>query len=148
MKWNIENATVKPLDNIKDNLFNWNILSREKLSDHRSLLQPTDNFIILTRCCIRIGLYIIYLLMAYRLLLLNGRLSETLPSVISGTLGLLALFPLIVIYLFKENSLVEEVLLGIAALGLFHPHLAAKAMGFFISLGIYILQRRSKTGFK
>jgi len=95
-------------------------------------------------CQIGIGLYIIPILMAYRPLLLNGSLPDVMISVISGTLGLLALSSLTVMYLFKDNSIVDEVLLGMAALGLFLPHLGANVIGLFILVGIYILQKRNK----
>lgn len=92
-------------------------------------------------CRIGIGLYIIPILMAYRPLLLNGPIPEVMISVISGLLGLLALSSLTVMYLFKDNNIVDEILLGIAALGLFLPHLGANIIGFLILVGIFILQK-------
>lgn len=96
-------------------------------------------------CRIGIGLYIIPILMAYRPLLLNGPLPQVIIAVMSGTLGLLALSSLTVMYLFKDNNIVDEILLGIAALGLFLPHLGANVIGFFILVGVFILQKRSKS---
>ena len=96
-------------------------------------------------CRVAIGLYIIPILMAYRPLLLNGPLPQVIIAVMSGTLGLLALSSVTTGYLFKDNNIVDEILLGIAALGLFLPHLGANVIGFFILVGAFILQKRSKS---
>jgi TRAP transporter 4TM/12TM fusion protein len=96
-------------------------------------------------CRVAIGLYIIPILMAYRPLLLNGPLPEVIIAVVSGTLGLLALSSLTTGYLFKDNNFVDDILLGIAALGLFLPHLGANGIGFLILVGAFFLQKRSKS---
>jgi TRAP-type uncharacterized transport system fused permease subunit len=95
-------------------------------------------------CRIGIGFYIIPILMAYRPLLLNGPLPQVIIAVMSGTLGLLALSSLTVMYLLKDNNIVDEILLGIAALGLFFPHWGANVIGFFVLVGVFIFQERRK----
>ena len=95
-------------------------------------------------CRVAIGLYIIPILMAYRPLLLNGPLPEIIIAVMSGSLGLLALSSVTTGYLLKDNNIVDEILLGIAALGLFLPHLGANVIGLLILAGAFILQKRSK----
>jgi TRAP transporter 4TM/12TM fusion protein len=95
-------------------------------------------------CRVAIGLYIIPILMAYRPLLLNGPLPQVIIAIMSGTLGLLAVSSLTTGYLFKDNNIVDEILLGIAALGLFLPHLGANVIGFFVLVGAFILQKRRK----
>jgi TRAP-type uncharacterized transport system fused permease subunit len=62
----------------------------------------------------------------------------------SGSLGLLALSSVTTGYLFKDNNTVDEILLGMAALGLFLPHSGANVIGFFILVGVSILQKRRK----
>lgn len=96
-------------------------------------------------CRIAIGLYIIPILMAYRPLLLNGSLPEIIIAVTSGALGLLALSSVTTMYFTKDNNIIDQVLLGIAALGLFLPYLGANVAGLFILVGVFILQRRSKS---
>lgn len=82
--------------------------------------------------------------MAYRPLLLNGPLLQIVIATLSGVLGLLATSALVVGYLLRKNSVLDSVLLGVAALGLFLPHLGANVIGLFILVGIYILQKRNK----
>ena len=82
--------------------------------------------------------------MAYRPLLLNGPLPQIVIAIFSGVLGLLATSALVVGYFLNENNILDSVLLGVAALGLFLPHLGANVIGFFILVGVFILQKRSK----
>lgn len=95
-------------------------------------------------CRIAIGLYIIPILMAYRPLLLNGPLPQILIAVLSGVLGLFATSALVVGYLLKENSVLDSVLLAVAALGLFLPHTGANAVGLLLLITSLFLQKRAK----
>lgn len=96
-------------------------------------------------CRTAIGLYIIPILMAYRPLLLNGPTLEIAISVISGALGLLAASSVMVGYLKRENSPIEQILLILSALGLFLPHKGANIAGFLLLTSVYLWQRRSNS---
>ena len=95
-------------------------------------------------CRAAIGLYIIPLLMAYRPLLLNGPMLQVVIAILSGTLGLLAISSVVVGYLHRENTILEEIVLGVAAVGLFLPHLGANVVGLLIIVGLFALQKRDK----
>ncbi|MDI7260931.1 MAG: TRAP transporter permease [Thermodesulfobacteriota bacterium] len=88
------------------------------------------------------GLYIIPILMAYTPLLLDGSPSLVIQSVVSGTLGLLAFASLLERYLQRKNTIFEQIMLGLAALGFFWPNLWANIVGLILLLTVFILQRR------
>ncbi len=95
-------------------------------------------------CRAALGLYVIPVLMAYRPLLLNGPTFEIITAIIGGSLGLLALSSVSVRYLIKDNNIIDDVLLSIAALGLFLPNWGANLGGIAILILVWIYQKRRK----
>ncbi len=92
------------------------------------------------------GLYIIPLIMAYRPLLGVGADYQLLNwqvilTMVTTFLGLLAFASGIERYVFRRTTILETVLLWLAALGLFWPQYWADIAGFGILALVFVLQR-------
>lgn len=100
----------------------------------------------LASCRVAVGLYVLPILMAYRPLLLNGSFEDVVISTLSVSLGLLALSSLVVGYLFRDNRILDHILILMSTVLLFFPDILANVVGGLIFLSVAIFQKKQKKG--
>ena len=93
------------------------------------------------------GLYIIPIIMAYRPLLGMGETYNMLHwqvgwTMIATTLGLVAFAAAIERFFLRKTTLVETILLWIAAAGLFWPEYGSDIAGLVAFIIVIVLQKR------
>jgi TRAP-type uncharacterized transport system fused permease subunit len=65
-------------------------------------------------------------------------------STLSTGLGLLALSSLVVGYLFRDNRVLDHILILMSTVLLFFPHILANVVGGLIFLSVAIFQKKQK----
>lgn len=93
-------------------------------------------------CRIGLVLYILPFMIAYNpVLMLEGPWLEILQSIATAAIGIVSLASFIQRHLFRRNTLLESLLLGVASVALIHPGWTTDLIGLAMFFTVVLIQR-------